>query len=182
MCSKQTRLIRAGTWDRVMVTVTVRYHNILRLRAGLECESLDLPEGADVSVAVRQLAGRHGPGLEEMLLSPTGRGLTWVSAFVCSHLSEPFSDPAQSMQLKQMGTQKKSKWRGRPRSPARTARPSTLQPICIASRPIITGEDDADALNSRRLRPTHPCFAKARPRGYQGLRLPRYRDPDWTRL
>lgn len=55
-----------------MITLTVRYYNILRLRAGLDCECLELPDGAEVRAAVGRLADRHGPGLAEMLLSPTG--------------------------------------------------------------------------------------------------------------
>ena len=54
------------------ITVTVRYHNILRHHAGVDRESLELPEGTEVSAAVRRLAGQHGPGLREMLLSADG--------------------------------------------------------------------------------------------------------------
>jgi len=55
-----------------MISVTVHYRNILRQRAGMDHENLELPNGVDVSIAVRRLAGRHGPGLAEMLLSPAG--------------------------------------------------------------------------------------------------------------
>jgi molybdopterin converting factor small subunit len=72
-----------------MVTVTIHYHNILRNRAGLECESLKLPEGADLRVAIRQLAGRHGPGLAEMLLSSSGEISPHLVIFVNQGLAFP---------------------------------------------------------------------------------------------
>jgi molybdopterin converting factor small subunit len=53
-----------------MITVTVRYYNILRQRAGLDCEQLELPGDIDVSAAIRHLAGRHGPGLAAKLVFP----------------------------------------------------------------------------------------------------------------
>ncbi len=55
-----------------MITVTVHYHNALRHRAGFESERLELPPGTTVCEAVRHVAGRHRPGLSDMLLSPDG--------------------------------------------------------------------------------------------------------------
>jgi molybdopterin converting factor small subunit len=75
-----------------MISVTVRYYNILRNRAGVKCESLELPEGTEVSVAVRWLAGRHGLGLSEMLLSPAGEISSHLVAFVNQQLVFPGRD------------------------------------------------------------------------------------------
>ena len=55
-----------------MITITVRYHNLLRRGAGLEKETFTLPEGASLRDAVMYLAQRHGPPLQEMLLEPEG--------------------------------------------------------------------------------------------------------------
>jgi molybdopterin converting factor small subunit len=55
-----------------MISITVRYYNVLRQRAGIQCECLELPEGTEVHVAIQILALRHGPGLAEMLLSQAG--------------------------------------------------------------------------------------------------------------
>ena len=71
------------------ITVSVCYHNILRQRAGLENEHLELPEGTDVGDAVRVLAGRHGPGLAEMLLSPGGGLSSYLVVFLNGQLVFP---------------------------------------------------------------------------------------------
>lgn len=75
-----------------MITVTVRYHNILRNRAGLEQESLELPLGAEVGDAVRCLADLHGPGLAAMLLSPEGEVSSYLVVFLNGRLVFPARD------------------------------------------------------------------------------------------
>lgn len=72
-----------------MITVTVRYYNILRQRAGLDCEQLELPGDIDVSAAIRHLAGRHGPGLAAMLLSPGGEISSYLVIFLNQELVFP---------------------------------------------------------------------------------------------
>jgi molybdopterin converting factor small subunit len=76
-----------------MIRVTVRYHNILRNHAGLEQETLDLPQGTGVADAIRRLAGRHGSGLATMLLSPEGELSTYLVVFLNGQLVFPARDP-----------------------------------------------------------------------------------------
>jgi molybdopterin converting factor small subunit len=72
-----------------MITVTVRYHNILRNRAGLEQESLDLPQDTEARDAIHRLAERHGPGLAAMLLSPEGGLSSYLVVFLNGQLVFP---------------------------------------------------------------------------------------------
>jgi len=67
---------------QTMITVTVRYYNMLRLHAGLACEPLELPEGTEVAAAVRGLAERHGPAFAGMLLSLSGGLASHLVVFV----------------------------------------------------------------------------------------------------
>jgi molybdopterin converting factor small subunit len=76
-----------------MITVSVRYHNILRNRAGLEQESLDLPQGTGTAEAIRHLAERHGPGLATMLLSPEGEISPYLVVFLNGELVFPNRQP-----------------------------------------------------------------------------------------
>ena len=55
-----------------MITISVRYHNLLRRGAGLEKETFTLPEGASLRDAVLYLAQLHGTPLREMLLESEG--------------------------------------------------------------------------------------------------------------
>lgn len=55
-----------------MITVSVRYHNILRRRTGVEQETIALTEGTSIRAVLEHLANRHGPHLREMLLAPEG--------------------------------------------------------------------------------------------------------------
>ena len=55
-----------------MITVTVRYHNLLRRMASLAEETIPLPAGASLRDALEHLAQRHGPMLREMLFEPEG--------------------------------------------------------------------------------------------------------------
>jgi molybdopterin converting factor small subunit len=65
-----------------MITVTVRYYNMLRRHTGLAYERLELPAGTEVVVAIRHLADRHGPAFAEMLLSPSGELASHLVVFV----------------------------------------------------------------------------------------------------
>ena len=55
-----------------MITLSVRYHNLLRRGAGLGKETFTLPQGATLRDALRYLAQLHGSPLREMLLEPEG--------------------------------------------------------------------------------------------------------------
>ena len=55
-----------------MISITVRYHNMLRRRAGVRSETLSLPVGARLREALAQVGANHGPALQEMLFSPEG--------------------------------------------------------------------------------------------------------------
>ncbi|MBL7183655.1 MAG: MoaD/ThiS family protein [Anaerolineae bacterium] len=55
-----------------MITVTVRYHNLLRRMTGVKEETISLPVGASLRDALEHLAQRHGPALQEMLFEPDG--------------------------------------------------------------------------------------------------------------
>ena len=72
-----------------MITVTVRYYNMLRRHSGLACERLELPEDTEVSEAIRRLADRHGPAFAGMLLSPSGGLASHLVVFVNQQLVFP---------------------------------------------------------------------------------------------
>ncbi len=55
-----------------MITITVRYHNLLRRMTGVKEETITLPVGASLRDALEHLAQRHGPALQEMLFEPDG--------------------------------------------------------------------------------------------------------------
>ena len=57
--------------EQSLITVGVRYHNMLRHRAGVEHETIALAEGT-LRAALEHLADRHGPRLREMLFAPDG--------------------------------------------------------------------------------------------------------------
>ena len=61
-----------------MITVNVRYYNMLRHRTGVEREAIALPQGTRLHAALERLADRHGPHLRDMLFTPQGE--------VASHL------------------------------------------------------------------------------------------------
>lgn len=56
-----------------MITVTVRYHNLLRRLTGFAEEALTLSAGASLRDLLEALAHSHGPPLREMLFEPDGR-------------------------------------------------------------------------------------------------------------
>ena len=65
-----------------MITVTVRYYNMLRRHSGLAYERLELPEGTEVSTVIHRLANRHGPAFAGMLLAPSGGLASHLVVFV----------------------------------------------------------------------------------------------------
>lgn len=76
-----------------MISVTVRYYNMLRLHAGVASERLDLPEGTDVAAAISHLAEKHSPAFAGMLLSPDGGLASHLVVFCNQELVFP-GDPA----------------------------------------------------------------------------------------
>jgi len=54
------------------IRVTVQYHNILRARAGIASETLDLPEGITLRGLLQHVAETHGSVLREVLFSAEG--------------------------------------------------------------------------------------------------------------
>ena len=55
-----------------MITVSVRYHNLLRRAVGFAKETVVLPEGSSLRDALSYLAQRHGSPLRGMLFEPEG--------------------------------------------------------------------------------------------------------------
>jgi molybdopterin converting factor small subunit len=64
-----------------MISVSVRYHNMLRRRAGVEQETIVLPEGTLLHRALEHLADRHGKRLREALFSPDGSVVSHLVIF-----------------------------------------------------------------------------------------------------
>ena len=54
------------------IRVFVQYYNILRARAGVASETLDLPNGATLRELLNHLAEAHGPVLREVLFTREG--------------------------------------------------------------------------------------------------------------
>lgn len=55
-----------------MICVSVRYHSILRHRAGVEQQTVTLPEGTSLLALLVHLVEHNSPGLRELLLTPEG--------------------------------------------------------------------------------------------------------------
>ncbi len=66
-----------------MITVTVRYHNLLRRMTGVAEEMITLPASTSLREALEHLAQRHGPALQEMLFEPDG-GISLHLAIFCN--------------------------------------------------------------------------------------------------
>jgi molybdopterin converting factor small subunit len=64
-----------------MITIHVRYHNILQRGAGTACETVELPDGASLAEALRHLADQHGAPLREMLLGSDGNIASYLVIF-----------------------------------------------------------------------------------------------------
>ena len=64
-----------------MITVSVRYYNMLRHRTGVERETIALPSGTVLRAALECLADRHGPHLREMLFAPEGSVVSHLVIF-----------------------------------------------------------------------------------------------------
>ena len=54
------------------IQITVQYHNILRARAGIASETLDLPAGITLRELLQQVTETHGPVLLEVLFTAEG--------------------------------------------------------------------------------------------------------------
>ena len=72
-----------------MITVTVRYHNLLRRMTGVKEETISLPVGASLRDALEHLAQRHGPALQEMLFEPDGGISLHLAVFYNRQLVRP---------------------------------------------------------------------------------------------
>lgn len=55
-----------------MISVNVRYHNILRRHVGVRADSLCLPDNTRLGQALELVVERHGPHLRDLLLSAEG--------------------------------------------------------------------------------------------------------------
>jgi molybdopterin converting factor small subunit len=55
-----------------MMEIHIHYHNMLRRRAGVERETIQLPEETSLYGALDHVAGRYGAHLREMLFAPDG--------------------------------------------------------------------------------------------------------------
>jgi molybdopterin converting factor small subunit len=64
-----------------MISVGVRYHNMLRRGAGIEQETVLLPEGTSLHRALEVLAARHGKRLQDMLFSADGSVVSHLVIF-----------------------------------------------------------------------------------------------------
>jgi molybdopterin converting factor small subunit len=84
--SKNLASSECSVVQRSMITVHVRYHNILRQRTGLAGEELVLPSGTNLGDAIRHLADRHGPGLAAMLLAQGGEISSYLVVFLNGQL------------------------------------------------------------------------------------------------
>ena len=54
------------------IQITVQFHNILRARAGIASETLDLPAGITLRELLQQVTETHGPVLREVLFTAEG--------------------------------------------------------------------------------------------------------------
>ncbi len=63
------------------IAVHVRYHNILRNRAGVDQETVTLPAGASIRAVLEHLADRHGPVLRETFFTPAGDIVSYLVIF-----------------------------------------------------------------------------------------------------
>ena len=78
-----------------MITVSIRYHNMLLRRAGVEQETITLHEGTSLRAGLNHLADRHGPHLKQMLFSPQGDIVSHLVVFRNRKLvsRKQFDDP-----------------------------------------------------------------------------------------
>ena len=72
-----------------MITVTVRYHNLLRRVTGVAEETITLPASTSLRDALEHLAQRHGPTLREMLFEPEGGVSVHLAVFRNRQLARP---------------------------------------------------------------------------------------------
>ena len=69
-----------------MISVSVRYHNMLKRRAGRRDETLTLQDGALLGDALQEMAEHHGPQLREMLFAADGEVAPHLVVFCNSKL------------------------------------------------------------------------------------------------
>jgi molybdopterin converting factor small subunit len=55
-----------------MITIRVKYHNVLRKMAARAAETVEVPPGTSVRAVLGQLAERHGAPLRDALFSSGG--------------------------------------------------------------------------------------------------------------
>ena len=67
--------------DEGMISVGVRYHNMLRRRVGVEREAILLPEGTSLHRALEYLADRHGKRPHELFFSSDGSVVSHLVIF-----------------------------------------------------------------------------------------------------
>jgi molybdopterin converting factor small subunit len=79
-----------------MINVSIRYHNILRRRTGVERETIQLPAETSLYGALEKVADRYGPHLREMLFAPDG---TVASHLVVFHNGQLARQDARAVQL-----------------------------------------------------------------------------------
>ena len=81
-----------------MITIVVRFHNILRRVADAERDELSLPERTSLREVLARLKHLHGEPLGEMLLMPNGNVASHLVVFRNGSLlsrddySEPLAD------------------------------------------------------------------------------------------
>lgn len=68
------------------IHITVQYHNILRARAGISAETLDMPEGSTLRDLLHHVAETHGPVLREVLFTADGAVSSHLVVFRNRHL------------------------------------------------------------------------------------------------
>jgi MoaD family protein len=61
--------------------VQVRYYNMLRRRAGIDRESIELPKGTSLRGALEHVGARHGEPLRQMLFTPQGETVSYLVVF-----------------------------------------------------------------------------------------------------
>ena len=72
----------------LIITVTIRYHNMLRHRAGVKQETITLP-ASTIPAALECLADRHDPHLRAMLFARDGRLSRHLVVFHNGKLAPP---------------------------------------------------------------------------------------------
>lgn len=72
-----------------MITIRVKYHNVLRHMAALAEETVEMPAGTSVRAVLGHLAERHGAPLRDALLAPDGEISSHLVVFRNRKLMRP---------------------------------------------------------------------------------------------